>query len=121
MLHWDVNNGISRRSWARNEGAMFAIRRAMDICPELKVTMPNLVDDDVLEGLFWMLECLNAWLFEWITVLFYDNHSNNQAIIKNQWITMDQMTITLDPLQQQQMERYCALSGISKDKAMNEM
>ena len=34
---------------------------------------------------------------------------------------MDQMTITLDPLQQQQMERYCALSGISKDKAMNEM
>ena len=52
MLHWDVNNGISRRSWARNEGAMFAIKRAMDICPELKVTMPNLVDDSVLEGLF---------------------------------------------------------------------
>ena len=52
MLHWDVNNGISRRSWARNEGAMFAIKRAMDICPELKVTMPNLVDDNVLEGLF---------------------------------------------------------------------
>ena len=52
MLHWDVNNGISRRSWARNEGAMFAIRRAMEICPELKVTMPNLVDDDVLEDLF---------------------------------------------------------------------
>ena len=51
MLHWDVNNGISRRSWARNEGAMFAIKRAMDICPELKVTMPNLVDDSVLEGL----------------------------------------------------------------------
>jgi urocanate hydratase len=52
MLHWDVNNGISRRSWARNEGAMFAIKRAMDICPELKVTMPNLVDDKILEGLF---------------------------------------------------------------------
>ena len=52
MLHLDVNNGISRRSWARNEGAMFAIKRAMDICPELKVTMPNLVDDEVLEGLF---------------------------------------------------------------------
>ena len=52
MLHWDVNNGISRRSWARNEGAMFAIKRAMDICPELKVTMPNLVDDTLLEGLF---------------------------------------------------------------------
>jgi urocanate hydratase len=52
MLHWDVNNGISRRSWARNEGAMFAIKRAMEICPELKVTMPELVADDVLEGLF---------------------------------------------------------------------
>ena len=52
MLHWDVNNGISRRSWARNEGAMFAIKRAMAICPDLKVTMPNLVDDSVLEGLF---------------------------------------------------------------------
>jgi urocanate hydratase len=52
MLHWDVNNGISRRSWARNEGAMFAIKRAMAICPDLKVTMPNLVDDAVLEGLF---------------------------------------------------------------------
>ena len=52
MLHWDVNNGISRRSWARNEGAMFAIKRAMDICPELKVTMPNLVDDKILENLF---------------------------------------------------------------------
>ncbi len=52
MLHWDVNNGISRRSWARNEGAMFAIKRAMEICPDLKVTLPNLVDDAVLEGLF---------------------------------------------------------------------
>ena len=52
MLHWDVNNGISRRSWARNEGAMFAIKRAMDICPDLKVTLPNLVDDSVLDGLF---------------------------------------------------------------------
>lgn len=52
MLHWDVNNGISRRSWARNEGAMFAIRRAMEVNPELKVTMPYLVDDKVVEGLF---------------------------------------------------------------------
>jgi urocanate hydratase len=52
MLYWDVNNGISRRSWARNEGAMFAIQRAMDSNPDLKVTMPNLVDDTVLEGLF---------------------------------------------------------------------
>ena len=52
MLYWDVNNGISRRSWARNEGAMFAIQRAMDLNPNLKVTMPNLVDDKILEGLF---------------------------------------------------------------------
>ena len=48
MLHWDVNNGIARRSWARNEGAMFAIKRAMQMCPELKVTLPNLVDDEVI-------------------------------------------------------------------------
>jgi urocanate hydratase len=52
MLHWDVNNGIARRSWARNEGANFAIKRAMDACPTLKVTLPNLVDDDILENLF---------------------------------------------------------------------
>lgn len=52
MLHWDVNNGISRRSWARNEGAMFAIERAMAIEPRLKVTVPQLVDDEVIEGLF---------------------------------------------------------------------
>jgi urocanate hydratase len=48
MLHWDVNNGISRRSWARNKGAIFAIKRAMDIEPLLKVTLPNLVDDEIL-------------------------------------------------------------------------
>ena len=41
---------MSRRSWARNEGAMFAIKRAMQACPELKVTMPNLVDDTVIDG-----------------------------------------------------------------------
>jgi len=51
MLHWDVNNGISRRSWARNEGAIFAIKRAMEIEPKLKVTVPELVDDDVIDGL----------------------------------------------------------------------
>lgn len=45
MLFWDVNNGISRRSWARNEGAIFAIKRAMAAEPNLKVTLPNLVDD----------------------------------------------------------------------------
>ena len=43
MLFWDVNNGISRRSWARNEGAVFAIKRAMEVEPLLKVTLPNLV------------------------------------------------------------------------------
>ena len=52
MLFWDVNNGISRRSWARNDGAMFAIRRAMEKEPRLRVTVPNLVDDDILNRLF---------------------------------------------------------------------
>ncbi|MBO4282180.1 MAG: urocanate hydratase [Bacteroidales bacterium] len=52
MLYWDVNNGIARRSWARNEGAMFAIRRAMENEPNLKVTLPNRVDDDLLNRLF---------------------------------------------------------------------
>lgn len=47
MLHWDVNNGIARRNWARNEGAMFAIKRAMEMEPLLKVTVPNLVDDSL--------------------------------------------------------------------------
>jgi len=49
MLFWDVNNGISRRSWARNQGAIFAIKRAMEVEPNLKVTLPNHVDDDLLE------------------------------------------------------------------------
>ncbi|MCQ2329076.1 MAG: urocanate hydratase [Paludibacteraceae bacterium] len=49
MLLWDVNNGIARRSWARNEGAMFAIQREMDRTPGLVVTMPNIVDDSILE------------------------------------------------------------------------
>lgn len=49
MLFWDVNNGISRRSWARNEGAIFAIKRAMESQPLLKVTLPNEVADDLLE------------------------------------------------------------------------
>jgi urocanate hydratase len=47
MLFWDVNNGISRRSWARNEGAVFAIKRAMEAQPLLKVTLPNIVDDNL--------------------------------------------------------------------------
>ncbi len=49
MLFWDVNNGISRRSWARNEGAMFAIERAMEREPLLKVTVPQIPDDEVLD------------------------------------------------------------------------
>lgn len=52
MLHWDVNNGISRRSWARNKGAVFAAKRAMKAEPKLKVTLPNLVDDKILDSLF---------------------------------------------------------------------
>lgn len=51
MLFWDVNNGISRRAWARNEEALFAIKREMERTPNLKVTLPNLVDDNLLEGL----------------------------------------------------------------------
>ncbi len=50
MLFWDVNNGIARRSWARNPEAMFAIRRAMQSEPMLKVTLPNLADDDLVES-----------------------------------------------------------------------
>ncbi len=49
MLFWDVNNGISRRSWARNEEAIFAIKRAMESEPLLKVTIPNLVDESILK------------------------------------------------------------------------
>jgi len=51
MLYWDVNNGISRRSWARNNNAMFTIQRAMKENPELKVTIPQLVDDDIINNL----------------------------------------------------------------------
>jgi len=51
MLFWDVNNGIARRSWARNEDALFAIKREMERTPNLKVTLPNLVDDGILDGL----------------------------------------------------------------------
>jgi urocanate hydratase len=49
MLHWDVNNGIARRSWARNPGAMFAIKRAMLEEPGLMVTLPYLVEDNLIE------------------------------------------------------------------------
>jgi len=49
MLFWDVNNGIARRNWARNEGAIFAIKRAMALEDKLKVTIPNLVNEDLID------------------------------------------------------------------------
>ena len=52
MLFWDVNNGIARRSWARNTGSIEAIRREMERTPQLKVTLPNLVDDEVVNSQF---------------------------------------------------------------------
>ena len=51
MLHWDVNNGIARRSWARNKEAIFAIKRAMEANPNLVVTLPNPADDTILDNL----------------------------------------------------------------------
>ena len=48
MLFWDVNNGIARRSWARNGGSMRSIEREMQRTPGLTVTMPNLVDDEII-------------------------------------------------------------------------
>lgn len=50
MLFWDVNNGIARRSWARNEGSMRSIEREMERTPDLKVTLPNIVDDDIINA-----------------------------------------------------------------------
>jgi urocanate hydratase len=50
MLFWDVNNGIARRNWARNEAAIFAIKRAMEEEPNLKVTIPNSVDDSLFNS-----------------------------------------------------------------------
>ena len=52
MLLWDVNNGIARRSWARNEGAMFAIQRERERTPLLKVTLPNLADMAMIEKVY---------------------------------------------------------------------
>ncbi|MBW7846903.1 MAG: urocanate hydratase [Bacteroidales bacterium] len=52
MLHWDVNNGIARRSWARNKEALFAIQRAMNNEPLLQITLPNLVEDEIINNLF---------------------------------------------------------------------
>ncbi len=50
MLLWDVNNGIARRSWARNKGAISAIKREMERTPLLKVTLPNIADDSIIEN-----------------------------------------------------------------------
>ncbi len=52
MLHWDVNNGIARRSWARNNGAITAIKREMERTPLLKVTLPEICDEKLIDGLF---------------------------------------------------------------------
>ena len=52
MLDWDVNNGISRRAWARNDGAVYAIKRAMDANPQLKVTLPHLAKDNLIDSFF---------------------------------------------------------------------
>ena len=51
MLHWDVNNGVARRAWARNPGAIEAITQAMEENLDLKVTIPNIVEDSVLKDL----------------------------------------------------------------------
>lgn len=52
MLFWDVNNGITRRSWARNNGSIDAIRREMERTPSLKVTLPNIVDDHIINNIY---------------------------------------------------------------------
>jgi urocanate hydratase len=49
MLHWDVNNGIARRSWARNEGALFTLNKEMEKSPNLKVTIPYIADDKLID------------------------------------------------------------------------
>ena len=54
MLLWDVNNGIARRSWARNKGAIFAIKREMERTPGLKVTLPNIAEDTIVDEAFKM-------------------------------------------------------------------
>ena len=51
ILHWDVTNGVARRAWARNSGAIKSIERAMDINPNLRVTVPEVVDDAMLDDL----------------------------------------------------------------------
>ena len=52
MLDWDVNNGVSRRAWARNDGAIYAIKRAMESNPNLRVTLPSLAADKLIDSMF---------------------------------------------------------------------
>ncbi|MDC0557077.1 urocanate hydratase [Candidatus Poseidoniaceae archaeon] len=52
MLDWDVNNGVSRRAWARNDGAIYAIKRAMERNPNLRVTLPNIAADKLIDSMF---------------------------------------------------------------------
>ncbi|RMG46292.1 MAG: urocanate hydratase, partial [Acidobacteria bacterium] len=49
MLSWDVSNGLARRAWAGNEGARFAVRRAMEAVPGMEVTLPNAADEETIE------------------------------------------------------------------------
>jgi urocanate hydratase len=51
MLHWDVNNGIARRAWARNKEAVTAIKRAMEIEPKLKITVASEVDNTIIDSI----------------------------------------------------------------------
>jgi urocanate hydratase len=51
MLFWDVNNGISRRNWSQNKEANFTIKRAIKMNANLKITMPNTADDDLINNL----------------------------------------------------------------------
>ena len=52
MLTWDVSNGLARRSWARNKGAIYAIKKAMDNEPDMKITIPEIADDEIIENCF---------------------------------------------------------------------
>ena len=52
MLHWDVTNGVARRAWARNQGAIKSIKQAMEINDQLKITIPESVQDSMLDDLF---------------------------------------------------------------------
>jgi urocanate hydratase len=49
MIHWDVTNGIARRSWARNKEAMFTLKREMERTPGLNVTVPYIADDEMID------------------------------------------------------------------------